>query len=119
METIDDKQLRTFFKENHSEIADNGFTRRTMRQVRRKTNYTSQILQWVAGLAGVLLYIISGGVSLLIEGIIQWGINAPILINQAIDNLKDVAVSPIHMMIISTALFFSLVIASWKIWQEV
>ena len=57
----DDKLLENFFAEKRQEVADNGFTRRVMRSLPRRSNRLARL--WTAGgftLAAVLFVLLDG-----------------------------------------------------------
>lgn len=57
----DDKLLESFFAEERQEVADNGFTRRVMRSLPRRSNRLARL--WTAGgfaLAAVLFVALDG-----------------------------------------------------------
>lgn len=63
-----------FLREHRTELADNGFTERVMHRLPDCYERMARVIQWVGGVAVVLLFVTLGGMDLMMaygEGVVR------------------------------------------------
>ncbi|MFZ4455689.1 MAG: DUF5056 domain-containing protein [Bacteroidales bacterium] len=73
MSTISDKEIKHFFEAAKQPVADNGFSKRVMKQIPKKSRDLKPFIVWGFGVAGFIIALFSGALLKLIGSIAIFG----------------------------------------------
>lgn len=73
MSTISDKEIKHLFQAANEQVADNGFTKRVMKQIPNKSRDSKPIIVWGFGIVGFIIALFSGALLKVIGSIAIFG----------------------------------------------
>lgn len=73
MSTISDKEIKQLFQAANEPVADNGFTKRVMKQIPKKNRDPKPIIVWGFGIIGFIIALFSGALLKVIGSVAIFG----------------------------------------------